>query len=225
MKTTLFIIGMCNITNFALSRTSSIRMCSSSPINSLINLIQIQNDKEEQSNIWKQSTFEKLPKLQTNDIGKAGEQYIQYICNKSNITSNIDGTVTKNNNDAGDGTIKNQSVEIKTAHLGLSNSFQHELGEHPWSAKFMIFVDIAPNYLYLSIFPNFSEQEYKLSIKCSPYFPSRSICWRKKSGSFKLDTSIKSNEDAILRTNPNTMKIIHNTTYFEIDEFINRIIK
>ena len=127
MKTTLFIIGMCNITNFALSRTSSIRMCSSSPINSLINLIQIQNDKEEQSNIWKQSTFEKLPKLQTNDIGKAGEQYIQYICNKSNITSNIDGTITKNKNDAGDGTIKTSLLKSKLPILDCPTVFNMNL--------------------------------------------------------------------------------------------------
>jgi hypothetical protein len=37
-------------------------------------------------------------------------------------------------------------------------SFQHELGEHPWDAEFIAFVDISPTSVYLSLFPNFTEE-------------------------------------------------------------------
>ena len=33
--------------------------------------------------------------------------------------------------------------------------------------------------------------------KCEPYFPTKSITWRKKSGAFKLDTTVKINNNNI----------------------------
>ena len=53
--------------------------------------------------------------------------------------------------------------------------------------------------MYITIFPNFTEEFYKKSgidssIKCSPYFPTRSVTWRKLKGAFKLCTSININE-------------------------------
>jgi hypothetical protein len=53
--------------------------------------------------------------------------------------------------------------------------------------------------MYITIFKNFSEEFYKKSglnnkYKCVPYFPTKSITWRKRKGAFKLDTSININE-------------------------------
>ena len=194
------------------------------PSNTLINIINQQNNKENKSNIWKNSLYNTLPKLQSNNIGNVGEMYIEYICKNQNIISNINGTKTKKKGGRnGDGFIKNKSIEIKTAHKGYGRNFQHELGEHPWNAEYMIFVDISPEYFYITIFPNFSKQQYKACIKCGPYFPTRSFCWRKKSGAFKFDTTEKLNEESIKKGN--TIKIINNTKFEEIGIFINKIIK
>ena len=82
-----------------------------------------------------------------------------------NITASIDGTKTKElGGGCGDGIINGRTIEIKTARAGTGNtmSFQHELGERPWAAEFMCFIDIAPHKFYLSIFPNFSEEKTSL---------------------------------------------------------------
>jgi hypothetical protein len=195
------------------------------PALQITDIILKQKEKEEKSNIWEGSPYKYLPTLQSNNVGMVGEQYIKSICNNQNIFCVIDGAKTKKNGSGcGDGYIKGRSVEIKTAHQdqGSSNSFQHELGEKPWHADFMCFVDIAPQHIYITIFPNFSENQYKECVKCDPYFPSRSFCWRKKSGAFKFDTSIKLNEDSILKGN--TIKINYGDSFKEIGEFINRLI-
>jgi len=69
----------------------------------------------------------------------------------------------------------------------------------PWKAEFMIFLDIAPKKIYITIFKNFTREFYEKSgrdcgIKCEPYFPTKSITWRKQKGAFKLDTSMNINE-------------------------------
>ena len=126
----------------------------------------------------------------------------------------------------GDGVINGRSIEIKTARIGSgSPSFQHELGEVPWKADFILFLDIAPQTMYITIFPNFSEEFYKESgcdsrKKCGPYFPTKSITWRKQRGAFKLDTTVTINNN-----NKYTFKINDtNNNYTEFKNFVNGII-
>ena len=141
------------------------------PSNSLVSEIGIQHDKEISRNIWKNSKYKYIAQLESNNVGNVGENFLQQICNYNDITATIDGSKTKGKC-SGDGRIKNRSVEIKTARLGsIIMSFQHELGEHPWDAEFIVFVDISPTSVYLSLFPNFTEEHYKTKKKCSPYFP------------------------------------------------------
>ena len=157
--------------------------------------------KKQKRDIWSDSQWKGISKLENDDVGSVGEQIINVFCKKAQIVSDIDGTKTKQKGGGiGDGTIKGETCEIKTARQGSSyNSFQHELGEVPWKAKYMIFLDIAPKKMYITVFPNFTEEFYKKSgvdssIKCCPYFPTKSITWRKQKGAFKLDTSVNINE-------------------------------
>ena len=147
---------------------------------------------------------------------------VQKICENTNIISTIDGVKTKQiGGGSGDGSIMGKTVEIKISHQGCSNtSFQHELGECPWKASFMIFIDISPKNIYMTIFKNFTEETYKGCGKCIPYFPNKSITWRKKSGAFKLDTTIAINEKNI--ENGYTCKIDENTPLQYIKEYIER---
>jgi hypothetical protein len=195
-----------------------------SPHNLLTNLIMAQKAKEKKQDIWENSPFKELATMQSNNVGNVGEGLIQNICAQAGIPVDVDGSKTKKiGGGAGDGIIKDKTVEIKTAVQGsTSPSFQHELGEMPWNADYMIFIDISPQQLYLTIFPNFTEDQYKSGNKCEPYFPTKSVTWRKGKGAFKLDTTININESNIARGY--TIKITETTDFNEIGEFINNIV-
>jgi hypothetical protein len=193
-----------------------------SPYNCFINEISSQTEKENSKNIWENSDFKDLPKLQSNNVGIVGEKFIEKICKKTNIESSIDGTKTKKL--GGDGLIKNKKIEIKTAHIGNNlSSFQHELGEKPWLADYMVFLDIETTFVYLTIFKNFTEEHYKSGNKCTPIFPNKKITQRKGMGAFKLDTSININELCV--KNGNSIKITKSTSFRDLYKFINKIIK
>jgi hypothetical protein len=193
----------------------------------LVNIVTTQYQRKEQRDIWKTSEWKHIADLENDYVGKVGESFLQKLCDDSNITASIDGTKTKElGGGCGDGIINGRTVEIKTARAGTGKtmSFQHELGETPWAAEFMCFIDIAPNKFYLSIFPNFSEEKYKSCSKCEPYFPTRSFCWRKKSGCFKLDTTESINDIQSKLTENFTLAWNPDVEMSAISSFINRIV-
>ena len=206
--------------------TNKIEKININPSQILIDIIKIQKDKEDKLDIWKNSIYKDIAKLESNNVGIVGESLMQNICKSCDIISDIDGAKTKEvgGGKNGDGSIKNKSVEIKTARLGTSKtspSFQHELGEHPWNSDYMIFIDISPNDIYITIFKNFSEDKYKeKDFLCIPYFPTKTVTRRKGTGNFKLDTSIKINEECV--KNGYCIKFKDNIN--EIKDFINRTI-
>lgn len=194
------------------------------PHNTLIAIIAEQKAKEEKKDIWANSPYKDLVKLQSNNAGIVGETLVNRICSDTGLDACCDGSKTKQvGGGEGDGKVLGQTVEIKTAHQGSgSPTFQHEMGEVPWKAKYIIFVDISPDAIYLTIFPNFSEEIYK-SGKQLPYcFPTKKVTWRKKQGAFKLDTTVKINQKNI--TDGYTIKIGVTTTAEEVAAFIRKMI-
>jgi hypothetical protein len=190
------------------------------PQNVFIQMINIQKQKEELNDIWKNSPFKDMVILQSNNVGNVGETYIQAICDLCQIESQIDGIKTKEKGGGkGDGLIQGKTIEIKTSHRGSCYSnFQHELGEFPWKSELMLFIDVSPMFIYLTIFKNFDEEFYKSGLKCFPYFPTRKITWRKQSGAFKLDTTEKINEENVI--NGYTYKINDNIDLNDLKAFI-----
>ena len=189
-------------------------------------VLETQYEKKIKRNIWEDSKWKHIAELENDDVGKVGEETIQRLCKDAGVLSEINGLKTKElGGGNGDGCINGKSVEIKTARLGSTgSSFQHELGECPWNADYMMFIDIGPSDIYITLFPNFSEEFYKKSgtdssIKCGPYFPTKSICWRKQKGAFKLDTTVSINE-----TNNYTFKWDETKSSTEFGKFINNII-
>jgi hypothetical protein len=177
---------------------------------------------ENRKNIWGCSKFSQLPNLQSNNVGKVGEKFVERILVSSGIEATVDGTKTKElGGGAGDGLVLGKTVEIKTAQLGTSAyTFQHELGENPWNADYMIFLDITPDFAYLTLFKNFTEEFYKSGTKVDP-FPTRKVTWRKGTGAFKWDTS-----PVICNTNVErgiTLKIAENTTFQDVSAYVSRI--
>jgi hypothetical protein len=194
------------------------------PHNLLTNLILAQKNKEKKQDIWENSPFKDLATMQSNNVGNVGEGLIHNICAQAEIPVDVDGSKTKKiGGGAGDGIIKGKTVEIKTAVQGsTSPSFQHELGEMPWNAEYMAFIDISPQFLYLTIFPNFTEDQYKSGNKCEPYFPTKSVTWRKGKGAFKFDTTISINELNVSKGF--TVKITETTNFAEVGQFIDSIV-
>lgn len=190
-----------------------ITQMNSEPVhNMLIRIIQQQKEKEDNQDIWKNSPYKDLVKLQSNNVGNVGEKLINDICKTTGINADCNGAKTKQiGGGEGDGTIMSIPIEIKTSHQGSSSpSFQHELGEVPWKgSKYMIFIDISPECIYLTIFKNFDEKTYKSKEKL-PCFPTKAITWRKGKGAFKLDTNVKINETSV--ENGHALKITP-TTY------------
>lgn len=191
----------------------------------LVDLIEIQTQKESNKNKWLNSIYKNLPILQANNVGVVGEKLIQSICESQNIDCIIDGTKTKQKGGGsiGDGIIKNKSIEIKTSHLGSNSpTFQHELGETPWRSDYIIFIDVIPVDAYITIFKNFTQEQYlDTSFKCKPFFPTKSITRRKGIGNFKLDTSININEICV--KNKYSIKIAENNIS-DIGNFIDKTI-
>lgn len=152
--------------------------------NILLNLVEEQRIKEAKNNIWKDSLYYDLSKLQRNNIGIIGEKFIASLCKLTKIQTNFTNTSTNKH------VINYIPIDIKIALQGSKTpSFQHELGEIPWKyAKKIIFVDISPMCIYITIFRNFSEETYKTK-KLLPIFNNKIITWRKNMGAFKLDTT------------------------------------
>jgi hypothetical protein len=185
-----------------------------------VECIENQKEKEKKQDIWKNSIFKDLPTLQSNNVGNVGEIFLRNICIKTGIPVEIDGTKTKEaGGGTGDGKIKDHSIEIKTAHQGsTAPSFQHELGELPWKAEYMVFIDISPECIYLTIFPNFTEEHYKSGDKCEPHFPTKSVTCRKQKGAFKFDTSVSINESNVEKLF--TFKITSTTDFDDLKTYI-----
>jgi len=193
----------------------------------LIKSVAIQKAKEVSRDIWAVSPWKDIATLEANNVGLVGEGFVQTLCDMTKLSAAIDGSATKEvGGGAGDGTIKGRTAEIKTARQGTGKgaSFQHELGEKPWLAEYMIFVDVAPKNFYLTIFPNFSEAEYKSGEKCPRYFPTKSITWRKGMGAFKLDSTVAINMTQSKVDNPNTFCWTPETSVDAIKGFIDGII-
>ena len=115
-------------------------------------LINSKYDKKKKRSIWDSSNWINISKLENDDVGKVGEEIIGVLCKKAGVPAKIDGMQTKERGGGiGDGKINGKTVEIKTARLGSAgNTFQHELGEVPWKAEYMLFFDIAPKKMYIT---------------------------------------------------------------------------
>lgn len=167
-------------------------------------IVNAKYQEKRRRDIWENSEWKHISDLENDDVGRVGEDIINTLCKNSGIVSDIDGTKTKKiGGGIGDGIIKGKTCEIKTARLGSDcKSFQHELGEVPWLAEYMIFLDIGPSKMYVTAFKNFTKEFYESSgsnnsVKCEPYFPTKSITWRKQKGAFKLDTTTSINDSSM----------------------------
>lgn len=181
---------------------------------------------------WEDSEWKDITRMEKDDVGKIGEQTIHQLCVACSIPSMIDGLKTKVllSGGYGDGTIHGKSVEIKTARMGSASTktFQHEFGVYPWNPEYVLFLDITPSSLYITLFPNKDEQFWRnsandKSIKFTPYFPTKSVTQRALQGAFKLDTTVKINEDNVSAGRCFKIDNVTPQTIDSFREYINRV--
>lgn len=188
----------------------------------MLSAIRAQKEKEKDHDIWENSLYKDVATLESNNVGNVGERLLEAICNEAGIPAKCDGSKTKQlGGGAGDGEILGKTIEIKTARQGAGTpSFQHEMGEKPWNADAMAFVDISPDCYYLTIFKNFDETTYKSNAKLPCIFTTKSVTWRKKVGAFKLDTTVQINIKNT--TEGHTIRIDSSTPNDDIAAFIRK---
>lgn len=177
--------------------------------------------------LWANSLWKHINDLENDFVGKVGEEFIQSLCDAAGVSASIDGLKAKEiGGGAGDGIINGRSVEIKCARMGTSSpSFQHELGECPWNADYLLFLDIAPEQFFISVIPNWSENDYKTEKKkWVPFFPTKSCCHRKGIGAFKFDTTLKINQKQSQVCEPHTYTWTPESSFEDLATFLNRII-
>lgn len=107
---------------------------------------------------WMGSHFEYLARLTNDSGGKVGERFINGFCNVNQIPCEYKqrGEVR---NGPYDILINGQKVEIKTATLGRNGSLQHESLRNNEQYDFLLFVDVFPDYYYVTILPKFNLAE------------------------------------------------------------------
>ena len=170
---------------------------------------------------WLNSPFKEINDLKPDYSGKLGELFLERICAAGNITNISTGDVNSK-----DGTydqiINGKKVEIKTARLGKTQKKKSDAGkfQHEHLQKdgydYLAFVDITPNYFYLSILPKFNMAEPHPLIGTKPTL-------RKGTGDvYKYDFTEKHIEKLIAAQT--ALKITIHTPIVQVVEFINRLI-
>jgi hypothetical protein len=179
-------------------------------------MITTQNNGESD---WHNSPFKEINHLKPDYSGKLGEKFLERICKAGKITNISTGDVNSK-----DGTydqiINGKKVEIKTARLGKTQTkktdpgkFQHETLKKD-GYDYLAFVDITPNYFYLSILPKFNMAEPH------PLIGTKPTLRKGTSDVYKYDLTEKHIEKLIAAQT--ALKITIDTPIVQVVEFINR---
>ena len=180
----------------------------------------LQNNVSEFSkkkNIWKGTRFESVRDLTCDETGEVGEDMIHSICKQSSIECIWDNKKLSSLNDNGkvyDMLIGGKKIEIKTARLGEHGSFQHESLRNTGESDFWVFVDIAPNDIYITVLKDFdlSSNDKHPILGKNPHLRKKAL------DQYKLDFSKKTLEKCI--TAGITIKISENEDNSKIGEFL-----
>jgi hypothetical protein len=118
---------------------------------------------------WVNSEFEAIQQLRPDYSGKCGEKLIVELCKKGGIEVEYNGDSNVNAEDGTyDAKICSKKDEIKTAWRGANKGFQHE-SLRAGGCDQMIFVDIAPNYYYITVLEKFDMTQPHPIIKRKPH--------------------------------------------------------
>jgi hypothetical protein len=181
---------------------------------SILNL-NIAKERQKTVNLWEGSIFDGIQNLSIDQSGFVGEKsFFDMVFSCPDLDCDYDqantdqpdgiyeGSIGVKGDDKIEVVITNPKfklnskrnilryenrVETKTARLGVSKSFQHEKIKDENYTDFIVFVDYAPNSIYLTILKT-SEMDF--SCKTPHPILGRTIHHRKKEDSYKFDISL-----------------------------------
>lgn len=163
-------------------------------------------------NIWKRSFYSVINTLKANNSGIVGENFFMTLCEQINLDIDYNGTKNKNAFDGMyDMKINQYRVEVKTARIGQSKSFQHESLRNS-GCDFYVFISILPNHSYITILPKFDMNFRNLIIGVKAHLRKGT------SDVFKFTFSEKHLMKAIDKKH--SIKITRTTKLTEVETFI-----
>lgn len=183
------------------------------PIGFLQKLADDTFQRENQTNAWRNAPLESLDKLKNDLSGKVGELFAEMLCKKGLIECVYEGGDTNSTDGTYDIIIKSKKVEIKTAKLGKQKGFQHESLRLD-GYDYLMFIDVTPSYLYLTILPRFDLTKRSDILGRTPHLRKGAT------DVYKLDFS--ESLLASLITKGFTKKVTDATSLEELKEFLNQ---
>jgi hypothetical protein len=182
-----------------------------SPSIVLQKIIKNEYEKQENNNCWLNSKYDLINMLKNDYSGRVGERYINEICKITNIPNIYNDDKISKDGGTYDMIINEKKIEIKTARYGLSKSFQHESLRNN-SSDFYLFMDVKPNYFYLTVLPSFNLTEKCKIIERTPH------CRKGTSDVYKFDFGEKNILKSIIKGY--SIKICENTKFIDVKNFI-----
>jgi hypothetical protein len=205
------------LNNYISNKNKNLKIVSKNitPENTMVNIINNLYNEQENKNFWNNSLY-KLSNLLKNDYsGNIGEIFLAEFCKSMSINH-----IYNKNIIAKDGVydiiINNKKVEIKTARIGLTKTFQHENLRNDGS-DYHIMIDITPKYFYITILEKFD-------LRTKNNILNKKAHLRKGSDNiYKLDFSQKELEKFIIKNI--TIKCDSYMENETLENFINKSIK
>ncbi|RLA06618.1 MAG: hypothetical protein DRQ51_08860 [Gammaproteobacteria bacterium] len=145
--------------------------------------------KKKQKFVWNDSIYEDLKiYLSIDERGQLGEEIIYDICKDiSGLNIEYDSSVTDNEKGY-DIIINNKKVEVKTATITSgSGMFQHEHLEAQRDYDYILFLDIAPNEVFLTL----TKKQDVMWRRKKGDPANKTAIHRRPNGDYKCDFTIK----------------------------------
>lgn len=166
---------------------------------------------QKRKSIWNRSYLENIDELKIDYSGKIGELFIINMAEILNIPCISNGNINSK-----DGTydviLYSKKVEIKTARYGnVSKTFQHESLRNE-GCDYYMFIDLKPDYLYITILPKFDLNKKCEIIKRKPHLRKGTT------NVYKFDFTEKNLENALEKNY--SIKITEKTSLEELYDFI-----
>jgi len=169
---------------------------------------------------WGQSPFADIDRLKADHSGKAGEVFIDKLCDALKIPKVYDGDLIADDGHY-DIIMNEKLVEIKTAREGKNGTFQHENLRNT-GCDYWLFVDVTPDNIYITVIKS-SDWNLKGTDR-HPILEIGAHSRLKTKDQFKVDT--RASSSLVKGINAGiTLKIGGSTSLEDIKSFLNKHIK
>ena len=182
--------------------------------------IKEQLEIQQQGDRWGQSPFADIDRLKNDHSGKAGEVFMDKLCEQLDIPKVYDGDIIADDGHY-DIIINGKLVEVKTAREGKTYTFQHESLRNE-GCEHWVFVDVTPTNIYITAIKS-TDWNLKEG-KRHPILEIGAHSRHSTTDQFKVDTRVSSSLAKGIKAGI-TLKIDSDTSLEDIKTFLNKHIK